>query len=435
MPITVDQRRARAEHRARAADAVVPQHLVVGRSTPAAAGAWRRRRTAHRVARAPFLGRARAGHRARPDGAARSRCSARTRPTRRGCTAAPASRRTPRTASTTTSWTARRPVNPAARAPRARCWYRVTVAGRARPPSCGCGCARRPADRPARRTALGAEVRRRHARRGEPEADEFYAALTPGRRSADEALVMRQAFAGLLWSKQFYHYDVDALAGRRPRPAAAAGRAAGAAATRDWRHFDSLRRHVDARQVGVPVVRRVGPGLPLRGAGARRPGVRQDQLLLLLPRMVPHPNGAAARLRVGLRRRQPAGAGVGRAARCSPSTAAATSTSSSRIFDKLLLNFTWWVNREDADGTNVFEGGFLGLDNIGLLDRSHLPTAARSSSPTPPAGWHIYALDHAATSPSCWPRTVADYDGPRASSSSSTSPPSRDTLDAPGPVG
>ena len=45
----------------------------------------------------------------------------------------------------------------------------------------------------------------------------------------------------------------------------------------------------------------------------------------------------------------------------------------SRIFDKLLVNFTWWVNREDADGSNVFEGGFLGLDNIGPIDRSHLP--------------------------------------------------------------
>ena len=49
----------------------------------------------------------------------------------------------------------------------------------------------------------------------------------------------------------------------------------------------------------------------------------------------------------------------------------------SRIFDKLLVNFTWWVNREDADGSNLFEGGFLGLDNIGPLDRSHLPVDRR----------------------------------------------------------
>ena len=59
----------------------------------------------------------------------------------------------------------------------------------------------------------------------------------------------------------------------------------------------------------------------------------------------------------------------------------------SRIFDKLLVNFTWWVNRQDEDGSNVFEGGFLGLDNIGPINRSHLPPATRSSSPTRPAGW------------------------------------------------
>ena len=63
----------------------------------------------------------------------------------------------------------------------------------------------------------------------------------------------------------------------------------------------------------------------------------------------------------------------GRRCRSGPSTAAATSTSSARVFDKLLVNFTWWVNREDAEGNNLFEGGFLGLDNIGPIDRSHLP--------------------------------------------------------------
>ena len=64
----------------------------------------------------------------------------------------------------------------------------------------------------------------------------------------------------------------------------------------------------------------------------------------------------------------------------------------SRVFDKLLVNFTWWINREDADGTNLFEGGFLGLDNIGPIDRSHLPpgyTLEQSDS----TGWMgFYAL-------------------------------------------
>ena len=68
----------------------------------------------------------------------------------------------------------------------------------------------------------------------------------------------------------------------------------------------------------------------------------------------------------------------------------------SRIFDKLLVNFTWWVNRQDEDGTNVFEGGFLGLDNIGPIDRSHLPpgyTLEQSDA----TGWMaFYALSMAA---------------------------------------
>ncbi len=65
-----------------------------------------------------------------------------------------------------------------------------------------------------------------------------------------------------------------------------------------------------------------------------------------------------------------------------------------RVFHKLLLNFTWWVNRKDAEGMNIFQGGFLGLDNIGVFDRSaRCPPAAFSSSPTAPAGWRCTALN------------------------------------------
>ena len=122
------------------------------------------------------------------------------------------------------------------------------------------------------------------------------------------------------------------------------------------------------------------------------PAFAKYQLLAALPRVVPAPERRAARLRVVVRRRQPAGAGAGPRSRCSRSTAAATSSSSSRIFDKLLVNFTWWVNREDADGTNLFEGGFLGLDNIGPIDRSHLP-AGHTLEQSDATGWMaFYAL-------------------------------------------
>jgi hypothetical protein len=82
----------------------------------------------------------------------------------------------------------------------------------------------------------------------------------------------------------------------------------------------------------------------------------------------------------------------GRRWRSSPSTAAATSTSSAGVFDKLLVNFTWWVNRQDASDKNVFEGGFLGLDNIGPIDRSHLP-AGYTLEQSDATGWMgAYAL-------------------------------------------
>ena len=188
---------------------------------------------------------------------------------------------------------------------------------------------------------------------------------------------MRQAFAGMLWSKQLYYYDVGPLAGRRPDPAAAA-RVAADRPQRPLAQLQRLRHHVDAGQVGVPVVRRLGPGVPLRRAGPRRPGIRQvpaDSCCAgsgssTPTARCPPTSGTSATSTRRCRR--------GRRWRCSPSTAAATSTSCRRVFDKLLVNFTWWVNLEDADGSNLFEGGFLGLDNIGPLDRSHLPVGRRA---------------------------------------------------------
>jgi hypothetical protein len=151
------------------------------------------------------------------------------------------------------------------------------------------------------------------------------------------------------------------------------------------------RRPLDAGQVGVPVVRRVGPRLPHDAVRAPGPDFAKHQLLLLLREWYMHPNGqlpayewnfgdvnppvhawaCLARLQDDRRKRQ------------------ARPRFLERAFQKLLLNFTWWVNRKDADGRHVFGGGFLGLDNIGVFDRSasRCPTAAASSRPTAPRGW------------------------------------------------
>ena len=203
---------------------------------------------------------------------------------------------------------------------------------------------------------------------------------------------MRQAFAGMLWSKQLYYYDVarwlDGDPGQPPPPAS---RQTGRNAR--WRNFNAfdimsmpdkweypwfaawdLAFHCVALAHVDPGVRQVPADACCAGNGSSTPTAR-----------CPPTSGTSATSTRRCRR--------GRRWRCSPSTAAATWTSCRRVFDKLLLNFTWWVNLEDADGSNLFEGGFLGLDNIGPLDRSHLPPGQRCwSSPTPPAGWRTYAL-------------------------------------------
>ena len=189
--------------------------------------------------------------------------------------------------------------------------------------SCGCGCARRSRARAGRGPRPAVRARRgRPARRGR----RVLRRADPGRRQrrrgdGDAAGVRRDAVeqAALLLRR-------GPLARRRPDPAAPAG-GPPRRPQRPVAQLRLLRHHVDAGQVGVPVVRRLGPGLPLRGPGPRRPGVRQVPADPAVPGVVPAPERRAARLRVGLRRRQPAGAGVGRAARCSPSTAAGTSTS------------------------------------------------------------------------------------------------------------
>ena len=184
----------------------------------------------------------------------------------------------------------------------------------------------------------------------------------------------------MIWGKQFYNYDVERwLDGDPAQPPRR--RAGGTAATRRWAHLERLRHHVDARPVGVPVVRGVGLGVPHRGAGARStPRSRSTSCSCCAASGSSIPNGAipayewafddlnppvqAWAAHAGVRDRRPH----------------ATAAFLTRMFSKLLLNFTWWVNRQDADGSNLFEGGFLGLDNIGPIDRSHVPDGLRAGA-------------------------------------------------------
>ncbi len=145
------------------------------------------------------------------------------------------------------------------------------------------------------------------------EADAFYAKKTCA-LAPDERLVVRQAYAGLLWTQQFYHYDVRVWLEGRSDDAAAAREPAG----RTQRGVAAPlqpRRHLDARQVGVPLVRRLGSGVPDDPLRAHRSELRQGAAHPADARVVHAPERAAPGLRVRLRRREPAGARLGRLAR------------------------------------------------------------------------------------------------------------------------
>ena len=210
------------------------------------------------------------------------------------------------------------------------------------------------------------------------EADEFYASRIPEGLSDDAKSVMRQAFAGMLWCKQFYHYDVRTLARRRSRGPASVPRSAWQGRNKDWTHLynDDIISMPDKWE--YPWYAAWDLAFHCIPLALIDPDFAKEQLILLLREWYMHPNGqlpayewafgdvnppvhAWAAWRVYKIERRVRGV--------------ADRGFLEKVFHKLLLNFTWWVNRKDPDGMNIFQGGFLGLDNIGVFDRSApLPT-------------------------------------------------------------
>jgi hypothetical protein len=239
----------------------------------------------------------------------------------------------------------------------------------------------------------------RDARRRE--ADEFHANLMPSDVTADEALLARQAAAGMLWSKQFFHYDVEQwLAGDPLQPPPPVARRNGR--NHDWPHLDNR----DVISMPDPweypwyaswdLAFHCIPLAHLDAEFAKR------QLILLCREWYMHPNGqlpayewnfsdvnppvqAWAALRV---------LEIDAAARAARGEDATLDYDFlERVFQKLVLNFTWWVNRKDEAGNNVFEGGFLGLDNIGLFDRSQPLASGRLEQSDGTAWMAMYSLN------------------------------------------
>ena len=207
------------------------------------------------------------------------------------------------------------------------------------------------------------------------EADAFYDDVQRNDLSDDETRIQRQAFGGLMWTKQFYHYDVDRwLEGDPAQPDPPEGR---------WRNRDWTHLH-NSDVVSMPdaweypwyaawdLAFHMIPVAMIDAEWAKR------QMILMTREWYMHPNGQMpayewafgdvnppvhvwAAWRVYQIDRKQSGEG--------------DTEFLEKVFHKMLLNFTWWVNQKDRDGQNIFQGGFLGLDNIGVFDRSQeLPT-------------------------------------------------------------
>ena len=228
------------------------------------------------------------------------------------------------------------------------------------------------------------------------EAEEFYASRIPKDLSDDAKAIMRQAFAGMLWSKQFYHYDVRTwLEGDPAGPPAPPERWNGR--NKDWTHLYNEDIISMPDKWEYPWYAAWDLAFHCIPLALVDPDFAKDQLILLLREWYMHPNGqlpayewafsdvnppvhawAAWRVyKIERRLRGVADRGF-----------------LEKVFHKLLLNFTWWVNRKDPDGANIFQGGFLGLDNIGVFDRSApLPTGGHLEQSDGTSWMGMYCLN------------------------------------------
>ena len=209
------------------------------------------------------------------------------------------------------------------------------------------------------------------------EADEYYATIVPKELTADAALVMRQGLAGLLWSKQFYHYIVrDWLNGDPGQPSPPPERRQGR--NHEWIELYNSDVLSMPDKWEYPWYAAWDLAFHCVALAIVDPDFAKDQLTLMLREWYMHPNGQLPAYEWAFGDVNPPvhAWAVWRVYKVAKKrTGKADTAFLERAFHKLLLNFTWWVNRKDAAGMNVFQGGFLGLDNIGVFDRSApLPT-------------------------------------------------------------
>jgi len=211
------------------------------------------------------------------------------------------------------------------------------------------------------------------------EADRFYAGIIPEKLPSESKTIIRQAYAGLLWNKQFYHYVVeDWLQGDPGMPPPPQSRDQGR--NSDWPHLFNRDVISMPDKWEYPWYAAWDLAFHMIPFAKIDPHFTKQQLILFLREWYMHPNGQIPAYEYSLSDVNPPvhAWACWRVYKIAGPRGRRDQRFLASAFQKLLLNFTWWVNRKDPDGNHIFAGGFLGLDNIGLFDRSqYLPSGGR----------------------------------------------------------
>jgi len=274
-------------------------------------------------------------------------------------------------------------VNPGQHGTKAAFWYLLTVpAGETRK-------VRLRLHRPEAASPWDPEASDRVPAARRRDADEFYAALGPD-LDEERMRVLRQAAAGLVWSKQMYPYRVSRWldgdpAGPPPPESHRHIRNAG------WRHLDAFDVLAMPDPWEYPWFAAWDLAFHAISWAHLDPAFAKYQLTVLLREWFQHPNGALPAYEWNFDDVNPPVHALA-ALRVFVIDGSTDTTFLEKVFQKLLLNFTWWLNRQDPDGNNLFGGGFLGLDNISPVDRSHLPDGVRIEQADGTAWMAAYSL-------------------------------------------
>lgn len=274
-------------------------------------------------------------------------------------------------------------VNPSQQGTKAAFWYRLTV------PAGGKAQVRLRLHRPQAASPWDAQASDRVVAARRSDAEEFYAALGPD-LDEERMRVLRQAAAGLVWSKQMYPYRVSRWLDGDP---------AGPPPPESHRHIrNAAWRHLDAFDVlampdpwEYPWFAAWDLAFHAIAWAHLDPAFAKYQLNVLLREWFQHPNGALPAYEWNFDDVNPPVHALA-ALRVFVIDGSTDTAFLERVFQKLLLNFTWWLNRQDPDGNNLFGGGFLGLDNISPVDRSHLPDGVRIEQADGTAWMAAYSL-------------------------------------------